>query len=122
VTMPKTVEDAVKNVSRSLRDTFIEEDIVHEQIAEIRAELHRLTEIAEGVEPLVIRLGEVTEAFQRSDEQAERLGNRLAAANALLRRCLVALDFRAADSTEGAAAYDMRTAIQSHLQGACDEA
>ena len=39
----------------------------------IRAELTRLTEIADSVDPLVIRLGEVT--------------TRLEAANALLRKC-----------------------------------
>jgi len=118
--LPQVVQDAVERADANRKvvpvNTFGQGLIVFraDDYDTIRAELHRLTEIAEGVEPLVIRLGEVTEAFQRSDEQAERLGNRLAAANALL------LDVsRYLDPRHYAEAIKR---IQSHLQGAGDEA
>jgi len=114
MTLPQVIQDALGRV-QIIADTESEwADIAIEDWQTIRAELHRLTEIAEGVEPLVIRLGEVTEAFQRSDEQAERLGNRLAAANALL------LDVSRYLGPRHYAEAIKR--IQSHLQGAGDEA
>ena len=61
----------------------------------IRAELTRLTEIADAVDPLVIRLGEVT--------------TRLEAANALLRECVHFIDYG------GAADDDLAERIEAHL-------
>lgn len=112
MTLTQPVQDAMDSADNDcgLELTYLTRD----EWQTIRAELHRLTEIAEGADSLVIRLHDVTEAFQRSDEQAERLGNRLAAANALL------LDVsRYLDPRHYAEAIKR---IQFHLQGAGDEA
>jgi hypothetical protein len=120
MTLTQPVQDAMDSANNEcgLELTYLTRDEWHA----IRAELHRLTEIAEGVEPLVIRLHDVTEAFQRSDEQAERLGNRLAAANALLRECHCYFEARGVDSRTVGEPLSLNEKIQSHLQGAGDEA
>lgn len=90
MTLPQVVQAAMDLLDVTLRETGSWQTI--------RAELHRLSEIAEGVEPLVIRIGEVT--------------TRLEAANALLRR------HQAADVDAITTLYcDTAT----HLKGAGDE-
>jgi len=76
----------------------------HDAINTLRAELHRLTEIADGVEPLVIGLGEVTTQLER--------------ANALLREAHPFVPVT--HSSTGRPQLHSR--IQSHLLGAGDEA
>ena len=80
-----------------------------------RAELHRLTEIAESVDPLVIRLGEVTTKLER--------------ANALLREAIGWnwLDedspIQAGVNTDSPSCLDeLYLRMQSHVQGAGYEA
>jgi len=94
VTLPQVVQDAVERIEFndiSCTDAW----------QTIRAELHRLTEIADGVEPLVIRLGEVTEKLEK--------------ANALLRNIASCQWF----NREAPATVEL---IDQHLQGAGDEA
>ncbi|TPG50150.1 hypothetical protein EAH75_01235 [Rhodanobacter glycinis] len=117
MTLPQVVQDAVKNVARSLRDVFIEEDIVHEQIAEIRA--HITSQEAE-IERLLGR------AVPLSEWQI--MESRLAAANALLREALqetlsnvgfMAMHNITYGSIESSSSVAKR--IEHHLQGAGDE-
>ena len=88
MTIPKDVQEAVRNVAQSLRDTFIEDDIVHEQVSEIRA--HLISQDAE-----IARLESQRESVERDcrdyrqiqiedSARAELAESRLAAANALL--------------------------------------
>lgn len=98
MTLPQEVQDAVSEV-----DAWLSGEPVYDDWQTIRAELHRLTEIAEGVDPLVIRLGEVT--------------TRLEAANALLREIYAGDDWE-----QPARQNEALDRIQSHLQGAGDEA
>jgi hypothetical protein len=141
--MTRPVQDAIDRADNDcgLELTYLTRD----EWQTIRAELHRLTEIAEGVVPLAIRLGEVTTELERmrgivaacaneagaavsptcseqflSDVPLEiravcrNAESRLAAANALL------LDVsRYLDPRHYAEAIKR---IQSHLQGAGDEA
>ena len=76
MTLPQNVADAVRHLEIIIGASprLPGRKTSRESLQTIRAELTRLTEIAEGVDPLVVRLGEVT--------------TRLEAANALLREAL----------------------------------
>jgi hypothetical protein len=100
VTLPQVIQDALGRV-QIIADTESEwADIAIEDWQTIRAELHRLTAIAEGVDPLVIRLHDVTAQLERAD--------------ALLRGIAGCQWF----NREAPATVEL---IDQHLQGAGDE-
>ena len=105
MTLPQVVQDAVKYGDECWDDGQDPDE--REMWQTIRAELHRLTEIADGAEPLVIRLGEVT--------------TKLEAANALLREA-IGWNWLDDDAPRPDVMDVLDQAIQSHLQGAGDEA
>ena len=100
MTIPQNVKDAVER-----GDRFFSPDesaaMSNGDWLTIRAELHRLSEIDDSVEPLVIRLGDVTAELER--------------ANALLRDIAGCQWF----NREAPATVEL---IDAHLQGAGDEA
>jgi hypothetical protein len=111
MTLPQEVQDAIDSADMDcgLELTYLTRD----EWATIRAELHRLNEIAEGVDPLVIRLGEVTtklEALISMRNEWERDA----------RERLVTFGQHLPASVE-CLVERFDAAIQSHLQGAGDE-
>jgi hypothetical protein len=109
MTLPQKVQDAVNGMF----DTIYDKDcIAYRRLVLIRAELHRLTEIAEGVDPLVIRLGDVT--------------TRLETANALLLRyCVQVGELTKWLDPHDPIFFDIQQLgadyMKHHLQGAGDE-
>jgi len=80
----KAIEDI--DIHRALRKLGLDDlwrwSAVKQSLLDMDEEIVRLQS---GLAKHVTRVTKLTEAFQRSDEQAEQLGNRLAKADALLR-------------------------------------
>lgn len=146
MTLPQKVQDA-RSLVRGLVRVNPRGIIVRDAWEILDYELHRLTEIAESVDPLVIQLHDVTTKLEAANAEIERLGSawhvktlnekdrliaaqeaendrvksRLAAANALLPECAAII--RELCACYGHPLPDATLdRIKSTLQGAGDEA
>jgi hypothetical protein len=116
--LPKDVSKAVVRLDYTALPITEENNLAAWQT--IRAELTRLTEIADAVDPLVVRLGEVTTRLEAADELLREAEGELRCACQSRKAARISQDIRVYLLSQDAEIARLQSGITKHVNSVCD--